>query len=109
MCRTGIPSSRRLLARDVFDAAARHDFDGAVVLFGEGVEAMLEERVGRVARATPKNVKPIEYVPRWTLAQLLAIDADEDDEDDTDQGNTIGPRAAADAEPLDLGTLDWGE
>jgi|GEM_PF-4285914 len=108
MCRTGIPSSRRLLARDVFDAAARHDFDSAVVLFGEGVEAMLEERVGRVARATPKNVKPMEYVPRWTLAQLLAIDEqDEDDEDDGD--NAIGPRTAANAEPLNLDTLDWGE
>ena len=110
MCRTGIPSSRRLLARNVFDAAARLDFDSAVVLFGEGVEAMREERVARVARATSKNVKPMEYVPRWTLAQLLAVDADRDDDEDEDDGdNTIGPRTAANAEPLNLDTLDWGE
>ena len=50
----------------------------------------------------------MEYVPRWTLAQLLAIDEqDEDDEDDGD--NAIGPRTAANAEPLNLDTLDWGE
>jgi len=108
MCRTGTPPSRRLLDSAVFDAAARYDLDSSVVLFGEGVEAMLEERVGRVARATPKNVKPIEYVPRWTLTQLLAIDVDQD-EDEGDEGNTIGPRTAADAEPLFLETLDWGE
>jgi len=107
MCRTGTPPSRRLLAKDVFDASSRYDLDAAVVLFGEGVEAMLEERVGRVARATPKNVKPIEYVPRWTLGQLLAIDVDQDEDEDGD--NTIGPRTAADAEPLFLETLDWGE
>ena len=109
MCRTGTPPSRRLLASPVFDAAACHDFDSAVVLFGEGIEAMLEERVGRVARATPKNVKPLEYVPRWTLAQLLAIDADQDEDEDDEPRDTIGPRTAADAEPLDLATLDWGE
>jgi len=109
MCRTATLPSSRLLGNAVFAAAARYDFDAAVCLFGESVETLLEERVERVARSRPKNVKATEFVPRWTLGELLHISAHDDDDADAAGGDAIGPRADHDAEPLSFESLDWGE
>lgn len=101
---TGQPPSDRYLD-DSFDATARLDFDNAVILFGETIDARLQETKDAPGQSRrPKKFVP--QVPKYTLGELLDI-VDDDESDLLPGGFTKGAiKTDEDSPPLVL-DMDW--